>query len=96
MARKSVVMIWALLLVNIVKYPFFQFGPRYAIATEKDIIKILLLHGYEEVEFEEPILKTDEKSAKTIISEDTSARINDTKVFKYLFGALASASRKHN
>lgn len=34
-------LIWALLLVNIFKYPFFQFGPRYAAATGET-----LLDGY--------------------------------------------------
>ncbi len=34
-------LIWALLLVNIFKYPFFQFGPRYATATGES-----LLDGY--------------------------------------------------
>ena len=34
-------LIWALILVNIFKYPFFQYGPRYAIATGKS-----LLDGY--------------------------------------------------
>ena len=34
-------LIWALLFVNIVKYPFFQFGPRYAMATGES-----LLEGY--------------------------------------------------
>ena len=34
-------LIWALLLVNLFKYPFFQFGPRYATATGES-----LLHGY--------------------------------------------------
>lgn len=34
-------LIWAFLLVNIVKYPFFQFGPRYALATGES-----LLNGY--------------------------------------------------
>lgn len=34
-------LIWALLLVNVVKYPFFQFGPRYAMATDES-----LLEGY--------------------------------------------------
>ncbi len=33
--------LWALLLVNIFKYPFFQFGPRYATATGES-----LLDGY--------------------------------------------------
>lgn len=34
-------LIWALLLVNLFKYPFFQFGPRYALATGES-----LLDGY--------------------------------------------------
>ena len=34
-------LIWALILVNIFKYPFFQYGPRYAIATGES-----LLDGY--------------------------------------------------
>ena len=34
-------LLWALLLVNLFKYPFFQFGPRYATATGES-----LLHGY--------------------------------------------------
>ncbi|MGK0429843.1 MAG: Mn2+/Fe2+ NRAMP family transporter, partial [Psychroserpens sp.] len=34
-------LIWALLVVNIFKYPFFQFGPRYAMATGET-----LLDGY--------------------------------------------------
>ncbi|NQY05126.1 MAG: Nramp family divalent metal transporter [Flavobacteriaceae bacterium] len=34
-------LLWALLLINVVKYPFFQFGPRYAAATGES-----LLEGY--------------------------------------------------
>ncbi len=34
-------LIWALILINLVKYPFFQFGPRYALATRES-----LLEGY--------------------------------------------------
>ena len=37
-------LIWALLLVNIFKYPFFQYGPRYAMATGES-----LLDGYYKV-----------------------------------------------
>jgi Mn2+/Fe2+ NRAMP family transporter len=37
-------LIWALLLVNLFKYPFFQFGPRYALATQKS-----LLEGYQKL-----------------------------------------------
>ena len=31
-------LIWVLILANILKYPFFEFGPRYAIATQRSII----------------------------------------------------------
>jgi len=37
-------LIWALLLVNICKYPFFQFGPRYSMATKES-----LLDGYKKL-----------------------------------------------
>ena len=37
-------LIWALLLVNMFKYPFFQFGPRYASATGES-----LLDGYKKL-----------------------------------------------
>ncbi|WP_136479959.1 Nramp family divalent metal transporter [Cognatitamlana onchidii] len=36
--------VWALLLVNLFKYPFFQFGPRYATATGET-----LLDGYKKL-----------------------------------------------
>ncbi len=31
-------LIWVLILANILKYPFFEYGPRYAIATQSNII----------------------------------------------------------
>ncbi len=31
-------LLWALLLVNLFKYPFFQFGPRYALVTGESLI----------------------------------------------------------
>ena len=34
-------LVWALVLIHIIKYPFFQFGPRYAAATGQS-----LLDGY--------------------------------------------------
>jgi Mn2+/Fe2+ NRAMP family transporter len=37
-------LLWALLLINIIKYPFFQFGPRYASATGES-----LLEGYKKI-----------------------------------------------
>lgn len=35
-------LIWFIILINIIKYPFFQFGPRYASATGES-----LMHGYQ-------------------------------------------------
>ena len=37
-------LIWALLLVNLFKFPFFQYGPRYANATGES-----LLDGYKKL-----------------------------------------------
>tara|TARA_B100000768_G_scaffold15527_1_gene14370 strand:+ start:2305 stop:3522 length:1218 start_codon:yes stop_codon:yes gene_type:complete len=37
-------LLWALLLIHIVKYPFFQYGPRYASATGES-----LLEGYQKL-----------------------------------------------
>jgi len=37
-------LLWALLLINLIKYPFFQFGPRYAAATGES-----LLEGYKKL-----------------------------------------------
>ena len=37
-------LIWALVLIHIIKYPFFQFGPRYAAATGES-----LLDGYKKL-----------------------------------------------
>ena len=35
---------WALITINIIKFPFFQFGPRYAAATGEN-----LLEGYKKL-----------------------------------------------
>ncbi len=32
-------LVWVLLLANFLKYPFFEFGPRYAIATGKNLVQ---------------------------------------------------------
>lgn len=37
-------LVWALILVNLFKYPFFQYGPRYALATGES-----LLDGYKKL-----------------------------------------------
>jgi Mn2+/Fe2+ NRAMP family transporter len=46
-------LLWALLLIHLVKYPFFQFGPRYASATGESLLEgyrklgkgVLILYG---------------------------------------------------
>ena len=46
-------LIWALLLIHLVKYPFFQYGPRYASATGESLLEgyrklgkgVLILYG---------------------------------------------------
>ena len=43
---------------------------------EKNIIKILLIHGHEEVVFEEPILKTDDKTGDLkMVTSKMKARV---------------------
>ena len=37
-------LVWAVLLANFLKYPFFEYGPRYAASTGKS-----LLHGYQAI-----------------------------------------------
>ena len=37
-------LLWALLVIHLVKYPFFQYGPRYAMATGESLIQ-----GYEKL-----------------------------------------------
>lgn len=32
-------LVWILIIANIIKYPFFEFGPRYAVASGNDLIK---------------------------------------------------------
>jgi Mn2+/Fe2+ NRAMP family transporter len=38
-------LLWALLLIHLIKYPFFQFGPRYAAATGKSLLDAYLKLG---------------------------------------------------
>lgn len=40
-AEYGYALVWAILLANLFKYPFLEFGPRYAIATGRNMI-----HGY--------------------------------------------------
>lgn len=41
-ARFGYELVWAIIIANILKYPFFEFAPRYAASTGKS-----LLHGYQ-------------------------------------------------
>ncbi|MEM9022557.1 MAG: Nramp family divalent metal transporter [Bacteroidota bacterium] len=43
-ANFGLVLIWAIVLSNAIKYPFFEYGPRYAAATKKS-----LLDGYRNI-----------------------------------------------
>ncbi len=38
-AEYGFALVWAVLLANIFKYPFLEFGPRYAVATGKNMIE---------------------------------------------------------
>lgn len=38
-------LLWALLLIHLIKYPFFQFGPRYAAVTGKSLLDAYLKLG---------------------------------------------------
>jgi len=37
-------LVWVLIIVNLLKYPFFEFGPRYAVATGSNLVD-----GYKKV-----------------------------------------------
>jgi Mn2+/Fe2+ NRAMP family transporter len=37
-------LVWALIIINLIKYPFFEFAPRYTLSTGKS-----LLEGYKEI-----------------------------------------------
>ncbi len=32
-------LVWILILANVIKYPFYEFAPRYAVSTGNDLIK---------------------------------------------------------
>ena len=37
-------LVWALIIANIFKYPFFQYGPKYALSSGESV-----LHGYKKL-----------------------------------------------
>ncbi len=77
---------------------------------EKDIIKILLLHGHEEVVFEEPMLQTDAKTgALSLVTKNITSRVFEkvyldlqqdeiaftTEVFKSLYPKVLTTLNEH-
>lgn len=77
-------LVWALLLVNICKYPFFQFGPRYAMATGET-----LLDGYKKLG--KPVLVFYFiLSMATMFTIQTAVTIVTAGIANSLFGNLIS------
>ena len=77
-------LIWALLLVNLFKYPFFQFGPRYASATGES-----LLDGYKKLG--KPVLITYFLlTFATMFSIQTAVTIVTAGIAASLFGDVFS------
>ena len=75
-------LVWALLLVNLCKYPFFQFGPRYAMATGET-----LLEGYKKLG--KPVLIFYFiLSLATMFTIQTAVTIVTAGIAKSLFGNL--------
>ncbi len=79
-------LLWALLLINVIKYPFFQFGPRYAAATGKS-----LLDGY--LKLGKPLLVIYFiLSLLTMFTIQTAVTIVTAGLAVHLFGITADAA----
>lgn len=79
-------LLWALLLINLIKYPFFQFGPRYAAATGKS-----LLDGY--LKLGKPILVIYfVLTILTMFTIQTAVTIVTAGLAVHLFGITESAA----
>lgn len=79
-------LLWALLLINLIKYPFFQFGPRYAAATGKS-----LLEGY--FKLGKPLLVVYFLlSLLTMFTIQTAVTIVTAGLAVHLFGITESAA----
>ena len=77
-------LLWALLLINLIKYPFFQFGPRYATATGES-----LLDGYKKLG--KNVLKVYALlTFATIFTIQTAVTIVTAGIASSLFGAHIS------
>lgn len=79
-------LLWALLLINVIKYPFFQFGPRYAAATGKS-----LLDGY--LKLGKPLLVVYfVLSLLTMFTIQTAVTIVTAGLAVHLFGITGDAA----
>jgi len=79
-------LLWALLLINVIKYPFFQFGPRYAAATGES-----LLDGY--LKLGKPLLVIYFiLSLLTMFTIQTAVTIVTAGLAVHLFGITESAA----
>ena len=79
-------LLWVLLLINVIKYPFFQFGPRYAAVTGKS-----LLDGY--LKLGKPILVIYfVLSLLTMFTIQTAVTIVTAGLAVHLFGITTSAA----
>ena len=77
-------LLWALLLINLIKYPFFQFGPRYAAATGES-----LLEGYNKLG--KGVLKTYALlTIATMFTIQTAVTIVTAGIASTLFGSEVS------
>lgn len=79
-------LLWALLLINVIKYPFFQYGPKYAAATGKS-----LLDGY--LKLGKPLLVVYfVLSLLTMFTIQTAVTIVTSGLAVYLFGVTTDAA----
>lgn len=79
-------LVWALLLINLIKYPFFQFGPRYAATTGKS-----LLEGY--LKLGKPLLVVYFiLTILTMFTIQTAVTIVTAALAVHLFGIIESAA----
>lgn len=74
-------LLWVLLLINAVKYPFFEFGPRYAAATGES-----LLEGYRKLG-KNVLLAYFTITFATMFTIQTAVTIVTAGIASYLFGS---------
>lgn len=79
-------LLWALLLINLVKYPFFEFGPRYAMATGES-----LLEGYKKLG-KSALIAYFIISLATMFTIQTAVTVVTAAIASSLFGASISVT----